>query len=293
MLNGYAVLRYDPPGVGRSKGEQGFESLEVRTQEAVAALHYLQSRPDIRPDHVGLWSNSQGTWVIGMAAATYPQDVAFIISVSGSGVPVAEQQIYSIEAQSKAARFSEEDVTKATLFGRLLVDWQLTDPVYQEANEADAQALGEGPWTSFLALVYAPGEITPAEGLQNGIEILKSIQEEPWAEFLYLEQVYIPGLESIPREQVEALKAVAGQNLLSDPKEYLTRVRSPVLAFFGELDLLQPSQQSAALYEQYLTEAGNENFEIIVIPGVGHSVSVSTPAYWEPLSVWLEHLHPE
>lgn len=28
VLNGFAVLRYDPPGVGQSTGESGFESLD-------------------------------------------------------------------------------------------------------------------------------------------------------------------------------------------------------------------------------------------------------------------------
>jgi pimeloyl-ACP methyl ester carboxylesterase len=293
VRNGFAVLRYDPPGVGRSTGERGFESLDSRTQEAAAAFQYLQSRPDIRPDQVGLWADSQGAWVIAMAAARYPQDVAFIISVSGSGVPVAEQQVYSIEAQSKAARFLEEDIAKAVLFGRLLIDWQLTNPIYRQVNEVDVQTLGDGPWTSFMALVYEPGEITPAEGLQKGIEILKSIQDEPWAKFLYLKRVYIPQLESVPPEQVAALRAVSGQTLLNDPKEYLTKVRCPVLAFFGKADLLQPTEKSAVLYEQYLTEAGNENYKIVVIPGVGHSISVSTPAYWDPLSDWLNHLFPK
>jgi len=290
VRNGFAVLRHDPPGVGRSTGES-VESLDWRAEEAVAALQYLQARPDIRSDQVGLWGESQGGWVIAMAAAASPQDVAFIISISGSGVPVAEQQVYSIEAQSKAAGMSEEDITKAVLFGRLLVDWQLANPVYRQVNEAEAQALGQGPWTSFMASVYEPGEITPAEGLQEGIEILKSIRDEPWAEFLYLKRVYIPLLESIPPEQAAAVKAMAGQTLLNDPKEYLTRVSCPALAFFGEDDLLQPTEKSAALYEQYLTQAGNEDFKIVVIPGVGHSISPSTPAYWEALSDWLDHLH--
>lgn len=282
-----------PPGVGQSRGERGIESLDSRTEEAVAALHYLQSRTDIRPDRVGLWADSQGAWIIAMAAAGFPQDVAFIISVSGSAVPVAEQQVYSIQAQSEAAGMSEEDITKAVLFGRLLIDWQLVNPIYREANEAEAQALGDGPWTSFMALVYEPGEIAPAEGLQIGINILKSIQDEPWARFLYLKQVYLPQLESIPAEQVEALRAIAGQSMLNDPEEYLTRVHCPVLAFFGEADLLQPTERSAALYEQFLNEAGNEHFEIVVIPSVGHSITLSMPAYRETLSDWLDHLYSE
>jgi len=293
VLSGFAVLRYDPPGVGQSKGERGIESLDSRTEEAVAVLHFLQSRTDIWPDRVGLWSNSQGAWVIAMAAAGFPKDVAFVISVSGSGVPVAEQQVFSIQAQSEAAGMSEQNIAKAVLFGRMLIDWQLVNPIYREVNEAQAQALGNGPWNDFMGLVYEPGEITPAEGLQIGIEILKSIQDETWARFLYLKHVYIPQLESIPPEQLENLKAITGPSMLNDPKDYLTRIHCPVLAFFGETDVLQPTERSAALYRQYLNEAGNENYEIVVIPHVGHGITLSIPAYRDALARWLDNLYAE
>jgi pimeloyl-ACP methyl ester carboxylesterase len=289
---GFAALRYDPPGVGRSTGQAGFETLDSRAEEAAAALRALRSRPEIRPDRVGLMGSSQGAWVIAMAAARYPEEVAFVISVSGAGVSVAEQQVHSIEAQSRAAGMTEEQVATAVLFGRLLVDWQLAGPIFREANRAAVQALGEGPWARFSDLVYEPGEITPAEGLKAGIEILESVQDEPWAKFLYLKELYLPQLESIPPEQVEALKAMAGQSLLEDPQEYWTRVRCPVLAFFGADDLLQPTEKSAALYEQYLTQAGNEDFEIVVLPGVGHSISLPTPGYAEALAGWLAGLYP-
>jgi pimeloyl-ACP methyl ester carboxylesterase len=285
------VLRYDPPGVGQSTGEGGFESLEYRSEEAISALQYLQLRSDIRRDQVGLWGVSQGGWVIAKAAAQYPQDVAFIISVSGSGVSVAEQQIYSIQAQSEAAAMSEEHITKAVLFGRLLIDWQLKNPLYKGDNEAEAQFLGDGPWTDFLSLVYESHEVTSVEGLQKGIEILESIQGEPWAKFLYLKELYIPLLESIPPEQVMALREQTGENLLEDPNAYLTRVRSPVLAIFGEKDLIQPTEISSALYEQYLEEAGNENVKIVVIADVGHTIGLTEDGYWEVLSDWLDALY--
>lgn len=80
---------------------------------------------------------------------------------------------------------------------------------------------------------------------------------------------------------------------MEDPKDYLTRIQSPVLAVFGEEDLLQPTEKSAALYEQYLTEAGNKDVRIVVIPGVGHSIGLSTPSYREALSDWLDHLYPQ
>jgi hypothetical protein len=288
VREGFAVLRYDPPGVGRSKGARGFESLDSRAEEAVAAARYLRSRPDIQPDRVGLWGVSQGGWVISMAAADAPQEIAFIISASGSGVSVAEEQVYGVEAQTRATGVSEEDVAKAVLFARLLVDWQLTRPIFREVNEADAGRLGNGPWNDFQRLVYEPGSLTPAESLQRGIVILESIKDQFWARALYLKELYLPELKSIAPDQLLAARAAADQSLLTDPKDYLTRVRCPVLAFFGEDDQNLPAKKSAALFEQYLTQAGNRDFEIVMFPGVGHSLGNFSPDYWEALSGWLK-----
>jgi len=62
------------------------------------------------------------------------------------------------------------------------------------------------------------------------------------------------------------------------------------LAFFGEADKLVPAAKSAALYEQYLTEAGNKNYKIAIFPGANHSLNGLLPAYWETMSNWLEQL---
>ena len=290
---GFAVLRYDPPGVGRSTGEAGLPSLERRTEETAAALRYLQTAPMITANEIGLLGVSQGGWVIAMTAVRYPDDVAFLISVVGSGQSVAQQQIYGIEAQSRAAGLTEDDVDKAVLFGRLLLDWQLSDPLFRGLNEVDAASLGDGAWTDLMSLVYQPAVDDPVEGLRAVTQIMKSVQDEPWAAALYLEELYIPQFESIPAditpEGLAAIQVSVDQSLTVDPRDFLTEVQIPVLAFFGEQDVNVDTQKSAALYEQYLTEAGNEDFTIVVIPGVGHGITTSTPGYWDTLSDWLAH----
>ena len=286
IKNGFAVLRYDPPGVGQSTGDSRSETFEDRVQESMAALHYLQTRPDIHPDRVGLWGVSQGGWVIGMAAAEYPQDVAFLISVSGSGVLIAEQQVWGVETQSRAAGLSESDVSKATLFARLLIDWQRPTPIYQAANQATAAQLGDGPWQDFMKLVYEPGGITPPESHQAGMKILEAVQDEPWAEALYIKSVYLPALSRLTPEQWTDYVSHPG-NFLTDPKNFLTKVTSPVLAFFGEDDQLVPAQKSAELFEQYLSQAGNKNFKIVVFPNADHGLKGAKYEYWKILSEWL------
>jgi pimeloyl-ACP methyl ester carboxylesterase len=287
---GFAVLRYDPPGVGRSSGGGVIPSLEARTEETHAAIQYLHSLPEIAADRIGLQGWSQGPWVMAMTAVRYPQDVAFLVSMVGSGQSVAKQQVYGIGAQSRAAGLSEEDVAKAVLFGRLLIDWQLAEPIFEDANRVDSHSLGEGAWTSFAQLLYGSDEVGPVERLRAGLEILRSVRDEPWAAALYLD-LYLARLEGraadITPEEVAALQAVVADNLLTDPKDFLTQVRVPLLAFFGEDDPNVDSQTSPALFEQYLTEAGNEDYTIVVIPDVGHDVGLATPGYWNTLSEWL------
>jgi pimeloyl-ACP methyl ester carboxylesterase len=287
-MEGVAAVRYDPPGVGRSTGSIVFDSLEYRTDEALAVLDAMRARNDIQPDRVGFWGISQGGWVIAMAAAERPDDVAFIISVSGSGVPVVEQQIFSIEAQSRADGLAEEDISRAVLFGRTLIDWQLSEPIYQEENlAASLEIPASGALKEFVDLVYEPGEITFSESLQQGIEIMRTVKDEAWAKYLYLEELYIPQLENTTAEQLESIRSIVGETLLNDPSAYMTRVECPVLAIFGEKDVLQPSEKSAALYEKYLAEAGNQEYKFVILPGAGHSIGLFTQGYWEALSGWL------
>jgi hypothetical protein len=284
--SGVAVLRYDPPGVGNSTGNHTLETLDDRAREAVAAVAFLRSRPEISPEQVGLWGVSQGGWVTQMAAAA-SKDVAFIVSVSGSGVSVAEQQIYSVEAQSRAAGFAATDVARAVLFSRMLVDWQITRPIHRAQNLAEAKRLGPGPWRTFATLVYASSSLTPAQNLKRGIAILTSIQHDLWARYLYLDTVLLPALKAIPPGQITATKAAVQRSLLLQPKTYLTAVHCPVLAIWGADDVVVPAKKSASLYRQYLHAAGNHDVTIVVFAHADHSINGFQAAYWKTLTNWL------
>jgi pimeloyl-ACP methyl ester carboxylesterase len=285
---GFAVLRYDPPGVGRSTGSLRLETFDDRAREAVAAVNYLRTRPELRPGEIGLWGHSQGGWITQMAAAR-SRNVAFIVSVSGSGVSAAEQEVFSVEAQSRAAGFPALDIAKAGLFARLWVDWQLTRPVYRAQNLAQVRRLEAGPWSAFATLVYTPGSLTPAQGLQRGIAILRSITAEPWARYLFLDTAILPALQAIPPGQLAAAKAAAQRSLLAEPKKYLTAVHCPVLAIWGEDDTLVPARKSSSLYRQYLKAAGNHDVTIVVVRNADHDIRNFGPAYRTTLTGWLRH----
>ncbi len=292
--SGFAVLRYDSPGAGKSTGSTAFETFEYRTREAIAAVKYLQSRVDITADRVGLWGISQGGWICQMAAAEY-DSVAFIIPVSGPGVTVPEQEVYRVEMQSRAAGFNEDNVSKAVLMRRLIVDIAMLEPVFREINQDDGARLGSGPWNELIDLVYPPAPLDPATELDRDIRIFDAVKEESWSEFLYVDKI-LSMLEGLPPEHWEASKRQIRYIMDVDPVDYLPRVHCPVLAIFGGADTVIPVEKSVTLYEQYLHEAGNEHFVIKVIPNANHNIKIDgefAPSYFSTISDWLENLRLE
>ncbi len=292
VQSGFAVLRYDGPGWGGKSSEgPGFETFEYRTEEAIAAVKYLQSRPDIKPDAVGLWGISQGGWICQMAATAY-EGVAFIIPVSGPGVTPAEQEVYRVEAESRAAGFDEDEVAKATLMRRLMADIVLIEPAFQEVNQSEARRLGNGPWSDVVELAYSPSPVDPGVELGKVIELMNAIKDERWTKALYLDQM-LPMFESLPPQAWGMAKGQMRAVMDVNPADFLTKVHCPVLAIFGADDTSVPVDKSVALYKQYLGEAGNEAVTIKVFPNASHTIRVGeayAPGYFELMLGWLTAL---
>ena len=292
VRSGFAVLSYDGPGWGGGSAQgQGFETLEYRTEEAIAAVKYLQSRPDINPNAVGLWGVSQGGWICQMSAAAY-DGVAFIIPVSGPGVTPAEQEAHRVEMESRAAGFDEDEVAKATLVRRLMIDVVMVEPKYREFNQSESQRLGDGTWSELTALIYGAKLNEPAVELEKVVEILESIKDERWARFLHLDEV-LAMLGTVPPQAWEMAKAQIRAVMNVDPSDFLTKVRCPVLAIFGEKDTSIPIERSVQLYEQYLHKAGNEEFTLKVFPEASHTIRVGNTfadGYFDLMVEWLGNL---
>jgi pimeloyl-ACP methyl ester carboxylesterase len=74
-----------------------------------------------------------------------------------------------------------------------------------------------------------------------------------------------------------------------DPMDIIQHTTIPVLAFFGELDKIIDPVQGAEAYEAALQTAGNQDYQIEVIPGAAH-VFVSARVYLNTLEAWIQHL---
>jgi dipeptidyl aminopeptidase/acylaminoacyl peptidase len=96
--------------------------------------------------------------------------------------------------------------------------------------------------------------------LQESVQRAKTTR---WAKFVDLPE----------NEQYEDILWVRAKQY--DPAADLRKIRTPFLALYGEDDYVVPPQENVPKLERYLTEAGNKDFRIVVIPNAGHGLSLS------------------
>ena len=101
VSRGVAVLRTDDRGTGKSSGNYNYATTADFAADALAAVAYLKTRPDIDSSQIGLLGHSEGGASISIAASQSP-DVAFVISLCGlmtAGLSsVIQQNIDIVEA---------------------------------------------------------------------------------------------------------------------------------------------------------------------------------------------------
>lgn len=100
--NGFAVLRYDERGVGATVGGNPLAPTEPLATDAMAALRYLKSRPEVDATRAGLMGHSEGGMIAIMNAAKHPDEVPFIVSLAGTGVDGVELGMQQVKLMNKA-----------------------------------------------------------------------------------------------------------------------------------------------------------------------------------------------
>jgi len=122
---GIACLTYDKRGYGQSTGDWKSATFDDLASDAVAAVEYLETRPEIAPRRIGLRGASQSGWILPLAASR-SADVAFLVMISPPAVTPYEQVIYDVRTDLEDAGYPPPEVESALRLTRSGLDYART-----------------------------------------------------------------------------------------------------------------------------------------------------------------------
>lgn len=105
---GYAVLRYDDRLL-LPENEEINPNPDSRdfAQDLAAAIRYLKTRREIHRQKIGLIGHSEGAMLASMLLTQNPRNVAFVISMAGTGVDGTSILYSQVEAMFKSRKLDE------------------------------------------------------------------------------------------------------------------------------------------------------------------------------------------
>ena len=225
---GLAVLRCDDRGHAASTGTFATATTLDFAQDALAAVAWLRARPDVARDRVGIVGHSEGATVAAIAAAD-SRDVAFIVMLAGPALPGRD-------------------------ISNLQRAWMARRGGVSEGEIAGTRA----KWDQAYAIVLA--EPDPKAARARLRALYDGLSEADRAEL-----ARAGGFDAIASELLTPWYRAF---LALDPRTYLSRVRVPVLALDGELDMQVAPE--ANLPELRKALAGNTDVAIHQMPRLNH-----------------------
>lgn len=263
---GIAVLRTDDRGVGGTGGNSLLATEADLASDAIAGVEFLKTQPGIDPARIGVMGHSEGA-ALAPDVAAKSADVRVVVMLAGYAMRGGDLMRTQNMAMMRAGGIQDEAALAAVA----------------DAHRAAMEAIIAG----------AP----PEEGIRKTADLMRA-------------QLAAGGT---PMNE-EELTMQAGQHysslltpwmrsfLVFEPAESLRRVRVPVLAIVGELDLQVPPKDVLPGIQGALEEAGNTDATIATLPGLNHlfqtcktglmdeyaSIEETTsPAALEMVSGWL------
>ena len=176
VRQGIATLVYDKRGTGSSGGDYRQESMHDFAGDAVAGVHYLQSRKDINPKLVGLRGRSHGG-IVAPLAASLSKDIAFIINISGAGVPPYQQVSYQAEAEMRRDGFSETEIAEALAYINLKWEVARAGGKGWDRLQVATQNARDKKWANRVQLADKPEDIVPSWKLQMEYDPMPALEK--------------------------------------------------------------------------------------------------------------------
>ncbi len=236
---GVAVLRYDDRGVGGSSGNTQQSTSADFAADVQAAVRLLAGRNDIDSSAIGLIGHSEGG-IVAPLAASGASEIAFLVLLAGTALPGDQILLAQGERIVRANGASEEMIAVNRQTQLEIFQAVRTGKGWEEVEQSLRLTLRKGLENM---PPQAPSQIADVEKyLDTAVNGQLAFSRSPWFKHF----------------------------IDFDPAAVLAKVRSPVLALFGELDLQVPAEINIPPLKAALRSAGNSDFTVKTLPGANH-----------------------
>lgn len=239
--NGFAVLRVDDRGIGKSSaGDIANVTSAVLSVDVEAALDYLLSRQDIDPKRIVLVGHSEGGIIAPMVAARRKEVAALILW----GAPAIGGNEINILQNAYALKQAGIDSVAVTSFKNL----------HKQVLDIFSGTSSEELNTKVAAIYTRWKELQSAETLKalsvsgdnivgtNVYRLYHSLYDIPWMRFFI------------------------GYNPVDD----LKKVKAPVLGIIGSKDTQVDADSNLKLISETLNGAGNKKVTVMRLKDLNH-----------------------
>jgi pimeloyl-ACP methyl ester carboxylesterase len=228
--NGFATLRLDDRGVGKSGGVLPNSTLDDLAGDAGAALEYLKTRKEIQAKRIGFLGHSEGG-ITGPLAAVRTGEAAFVILLAGTGVPGDELLYEQGQLGLKASGADAATLAFQTKFHKTFLPLVKTE----KDNAVLAPKVLEA-WRKMKAddplAAAADKQIAPQ-----------------------LQMLLMPAMQSLIRH---------------DPRPVLSELTCPVLALNGTLDTQVSAEQNLPSIAQALAKGKHPDYTVVSLRHLNH-----------------------
>ena len=228
---GIAVLRVDDPGIGKSTPHPKPPTTADFATDVEAGVAFLKQ--DDRMGRIGLIGHSEGG-LIAAIVASRSNDVGFVVLMAGPGVPGAELLRKQNERIFDAAGIAGE--RKQNLL--VLLDRLFTILTSEDMAEDERRKEVKEIVRKQLEINGVP----PAQQDEAQVRTLAEQSLTPWMRYF----------------------------LTFDPRPALEKIRVPVLALNGELDVQVDVEQNLTAIAAALEKGGNQSVTVHRLPEHNH-----------------------
>jgi len=238
---GYAVLRVDDRGAGKSTGDFSNSTTADFAQDVEEHIRYAKNMPMIDTNQIGLLGHSEGGLIAPMVAVRN-KSVAFVILLAGPGVEIGELMAMQNEMVLKSAGISQEAINAYIPLYKNLMKTIVSINSLQDANAKAIEIVKNWYSNTDKNLVKATTNISSESDINKFATSMSETLSTKWWKYF------------------------ASYN----PQIALQKLKCPVLAINGSSDIQVPAEANLKAIELGLKKAGNQKGTTKKFDGLNH-----------------------